>query len=580
MTRDRSVPSFATRTRHSHPPRASRLARCGSRAEAGPHATRRVASFALALSVVHGCAPDTTAVDESFERTGRTLASAGASGKPLPGVGESEPGADATSGGDAGAAGADESAEGEGDGSAAAVGADAGAGASAPGPALPQGEVSGGAADAGSAEPGEGEPGSGGTEGEPPSESGSSEGEAGEGDAGAPACVVRANPSATDDGEVNIDTTLELQNISGFGGINVPGWIPDLTPEQVDTAFGNGPGQIGMSILRVRIPYDREQFMLEVPSAARAVALGAKVIASPWTPPPELKTNDDIVGGSLALEAYGAYADHLLEFRDFMEANGVPIYAISVQNEPDISVTYESCDWTPEEMLAWVSEQGPRFGDTKLIAAESFNFNPRMTDPILQDPVASELVDIIGGHIYGRPATDYPLARSLGKELWMTEHYTDSSNPANLWPLALNVGKEIHDNMAANFSAYIWWYIRRAYGPITEDGLVSKRGYLIAQYAKFVRPGYVRVAASAPSAVDVFVTAYKGDGDRVVVVAVNMSPDPREITLDATGGCAESFSRFTTSATKNVSDDGVTLLAGGRGAVTLDGQSVTTFVSR
>jgi O-glycosyl hydrolase len=231
-------------------------------------------------------------------------------------------------------------------------------------------------------------------------------------------------------------------------------------------------------------------------------------------------------------------------------------------------------------MAAWLAQEGPRFGDTKLIAAESFNFNPLMTDPILQDPAAEPELDIVGGHLYGRRPTDYPLARSLGKELWMTEHYTDSNNPANAWPNALAVGKEIHDAMSANFSAYIWWYIRRAYGPITEDGLVSKRGFLLSQYAKFVRPGDVRVAASAPAAADVYVTAYKGDGGRVAVVAVNLSTEPRDVTLDLSNSCIDQLARFSTSATEDVSDEGTLALSDGRAAVTLAGQSVTTFVGR
>jgi O-glycosyl hydrolase len=134
--------------------------------------------------------------------------------------------------------------------------------------------------------------------------------------------------------------------------------------------------------------------------------------------------------------------------------------------------------------------------------------------------------------------------------------------------------------MAANFNAYIWWYIRRSYGPLTEDGLVSKRGYMMAQYAKFVRPGYVRVAASQPAQSGVFVTAYEHAGDPLVLVAVNQSPSEQTIQLALYNGCADSFDRFTTSATKNVSDDGPVSLTQNRGSVTLDAQSVTTFVSR
>jgi O-glycosyl hydrolase len=399
----------------------------------------------------------------------------------------------------------------------------------------------------------------------------------GHGHGGGPACVP-SRPRSAADADVRVDLDVEYQRIAGFGGINVPGWIPDLTAEQVDTAFGNGDGQIGMSILRVRVPYDSTQFELEVPAAARAVGLGATVIASPWSPPPEMKTSADPVGGELLPEFYGAYADHLLSFRDFMADNGVPLYAVSVQNEPDIQVTYESCDWTPEQLITWLQEQGPRFGRTKLIAAESFNFNRMITDPILNDPEAEAQVDIVGGHIYGNGLFDYPLARELGKEVWMTEHYTSSSISANAWPQALDVGKEISDVMSANFSAYIWWYIRRAYGPLTEDGLVSKRGEMLAQFAKFVRPGDVRIEATQPEAPDVSVTAFKDRKGQLALVAVNRGTEPVSLDVAISGGCAEELSVVTSSETKSLSADGTLPVLDGRVSVVLDAQSVTTFV--
>jgi len=395
---------------------------------------------------------------------------------------------------------------------------------------------------------------------------------------GAPVCEIIPNTGSTTDGDVNIDLGTAFQRIAGFGGMD-GGFYPELTAAQVDTAFGNGPGQIGLSIIRLRVPESQNNFGTSLAAASRAVGLGATVMATPWSPPANMKSNNSTTGGSLNVASYGAYADHLLAFRDFMESNGVPIYAISVQNEPDIQVTYQSCDWTPNELVDWVKSQGPKFGDTRLMAPESFHFNRQFSDPILNDAAAAAQVDIVAGHIYGSGLADYPLARQLGKEVWMTEHYTDSNNPANAWPLALDVGTEIHDVMSANFSAYVWWAIRRAYGLITEDGLVSKRGYLMAQYSKFIRPGYVRIGATQPSNANVAVTAYKG-GDRVVVVAVNRSAQPQSVTLDVFNSCATGFTRFTTSVNKNVANDGTVALQSSRATVTLDGQSVTTFVSQ
>jgi hypothetical protein len=227
-------------------------------------------------------------------------------------------------------------------------------------------------------------------------------------------CAPLQNPGSPTDGDVNIDLGGELQRISGFGGMNMPRWIGDLTEAQIATAFGRGQGQLGLSMMRIGISANPDDFATEVPSAQRVSALGARIIATPWSPPPALKTNGDIVGGELAEANYGAYADHLMGFVQFMRDNAVPIEAVSIQNEPDIQVEYDSCDWTPQQLIDFLIEQGPRFGDTRLMAPESFNFNRQRTDPLLNNPQSAAQFDIVAGHIYGAGLADYPLARQLG----------------------------------------------------------------------------------------------------------------------------------------------------------------------
>lgn len=401
-------------------------------------------------------------------------------------------------------------------------------------------------------------------------------------------CTPLQNNGSTTDGDVNVILDTEFQTITGFGGVTMIPFFSGstLTPGQVDIAFGRGAGQLGLSILRYPISDDPNDWGEELPAAQRAVELGAMVFATPWTPAPNLKSNGNRIGGFLLPQNYGAYATHLLAFRDFMAQNDVPIEAISVQNEPDIAVNYQSCDWTPQQISDFLVEQGARFGETRVIAAESFNFDVDMTDPILNNAQAVQQFDIVAGHLYGTPdgPFDYALARQRGKEVWMTEHYTDSGNEpdrANMWPLALDVGAEIHASMAANYNAYVWWYIRRGYGLILDNEQVSKRGWLFSQYSSFVRPGYVRVQASNPAGVQgVDVTAYKNGPGKVVVVALNQAAQSRTISLDVFGSCVRGFDRSTTSQTKNRQDDGGIALANGRVQVTLDAQSLTTFVSQ
>jgi len=379
---------------------------------------------------------------------------------------------------------------------------------------------------------------------------------------------------------VNVNANTEYQTIRGFGGMNAPGWVDDLTPAQVDTAFGNGDGQIGLSIMRMRIDPDSSNWSIQVPAAVRAKSHGAILLATPWTPPAYMKTNNSLInGGRLKSQYYGAYTDHLLSFSNYMSNNGASLYAMSIINEPDWHPEYESSEWSATDFVNFLSSQGSRFGSLKVVAPESLNFNHALSDPFLNNSTTRPHVDIIGGHLYGKPPQDYPLARSLGKELWMTEHYTESDNSANKWPLALDVGTELHASMVSNFNAYIWWYIRRSYGLITEDGNVSKRGYLLAQYSKFVRPGYTRIGATQKPFNDVYVTAYKGPDNKIVVVAVNTGTSHRDLDLAIQNASVGAFTKYTTSGSLNVGYGGQTTLSNGTGKVWVDPQSVATFVS-
>jgi glucuronoarabinoxylan endo-1,4-beta-xylanase len=111
--------------------------------------------------------------------------------------------------------------------------------------------------------------------------------------------MLSCTPKTTqdNDGDVNVDLAVTYQNIRGFGGMNMPGWIADLTTGQAERAFGMGAGQIGLSILRVRVPFDQTKFNLEVPTAKITQSHSAIVFATPWSPPANMKSNSDTVGG-------------------------------------------------------------------------------------------------------------------------------------------------------------------------------------------------------------------------------------------------------------------------------------------
>ncbi len=373
---------------------------------------------------------------------------------------------------------------------------------------------------------------------------------------------------------VNIDMGSEHQVIRGFGGMNHTSWVTDLNEDQREKAFNNAPGNIGLSILRIHIDPDPNRFDDQVLTSRYALSQGALVFATPWNAPSEL-LDPDAEYSKVAYEHYDEYVNHLNGFNTFMSNNGVDLHAISVQNEPDYG---EWTRWSSQEMVTFLKENAQNIENT-VMAPESFQFRRPYTDSILNDPDAAANVDIIAGHIYGGGLLDYSLARQKGKEVWMTEHLTGSGSPEeNDWALALDMGVEINDCMLANFNAYLWWYIRRFYSLIDDAGNITQKGYVMSQFTKFVRPGNIRVDASAEGVTGIETSAFKTDSSLVIVV-INQNAEPVELSFSINNGAVDTLTKFTTSATKNVVNDGGVNVTDGSANASVDAYSVNTFTT-
>ncbi|CAM3673607.1 Glucuronoxylanase XynC precursor [Vibrio aerogenes CECT 7868] len=379
---------------------------------------------------------------------------------------------------------------------------------------------------------------------------------------------------------VNVDLNKTYQAIDGFGGMNAPGWIADLTSSQAKTAFGTGSGELGLSIMRMRIDPDSNNWSKQVPIAQYAASKHVKLLATPWTPPAYMKDNNSLKnGGKLKSNHYHGYTQHLNKFVSYMKSKNAAIYALSIQNEPDWQPDYESCEWSGSDFVNYLKAEGKNLDNSvKIVAPESLNFNHKLSDPFLNNSQTAKYVDIVGGHLYGKEAFDYPLARQKGKKLWMTEHFT-TNDDANNWSKALSVGTELHKSMVSNYSGYIWWYIRRSYGLLTDNGKVSKRGYIMSQYSKFIRPGFERVSATEKPASGVYVTAYKNNSGKVVVVAVNTTSSQQKLDFKLNHDSVKSLVKYSTSEKLNVGYGGTYKLNSHKTTAYVDPKSVTTFVS-
>lgn len=392
-------------------------------------------------------------------------------------------------------------------------------------------------------------------------------------------------PKASAATDVVININSNNQTIRGFGGMNHVAWIGDLTAGQRDTAFGNGNNQLGFSILRIYVDENPNNWYRELDTAKRAIALGAIVFASPWNPPSsmvETFTRNGKSAKRLRYDKYAAYAQHLNDFVTYMKNNGVNLYAISVQNEPDYAEEWTW--WTPTEILNFMKYNAGSI-NCRVIAPESFQYLKNISDPILNDPQALANMDILGAHLYGTPYSNfaYPLfqQKGAGKDLWMTEvyHPNSTANSADSWPEALEVGYHMHNALVeGNFQAYVWWYIRRNYGPMKEDGTISKRGYNMAHFSKFVRPGYVRIDATKNPDTNVYVSAYKGD-NKVVIVAINRSTTSGSQNFVLNNGNVTKVERYRTSSSENMVKTADMEVANNSFWAHLPAQSITTFVA-
>jgi glucuronoarabinoxylan endo-1,4-beta-xylanase len=379
---------------------------------------------------------------------------------------------------------------------------------------------------------------------------------------------VGATASAAD---ATVDLTATKQMIRGFGASSA--WCGTVSTSVMDSLYKD----LGYSILRVRIEENVGDgwssgnygaWAPELANAKNAIARGAIVFASPWNPPASMKS-----GGKLMTSKYADYANYLKAYVKYFADNAAPLYAVSIQNEPDFAATWTA--WTATDLLNFLKDQGATLSSaTKVIMPESFQFIHAMSDPSLNDATVASYISIIGGHLYGGKIQDYPLAKNQGKELWETEHYFDDDSMKNIMALA----QELHDCMVtASMNAYVYWWITYGNGLATSSGTIFKRAYTLGQFAKYIRPGYYRVDATANPATGVSVSAYRGE-DKVVIVAVNTGSASVNQNFVVRGGTATQVSSWQTTANSNMAAGQSYPVSSGAFTAPLPAQSITTFV--
>jgi glucuronoarabinoxylan endo-1,4-beta-xylanase len=325
-----------------------------------------------------------------------------------------------------------------------------------------------------------------------------------------------------------------------------------------------------------------------------AQALGATIFASPWSPPASMKTNNSTNEGSLSTTSYSDFANYLEAYVNYATSQGVSLYAVSMQNEPDWNPCdpngtdegpngkdcYESCLWTAAQMDTWAAQNASVLS-TKLIMPESFYFNSVMSDPALDDSNAVGNIAIIGGHLYGSTPYYYTNAKNKGKDVWMTEHYLNPVSGGSTTSIAdaLALAEELHNSMTvAQYNAYVyWWATSAGTGLIDSNNNPTYFGSAMAQFARFVRPGYLRYNATSAPVAGVYLSAY-GSSSHQVIVVINSTTSPVSLPIQIADQTVTSMAPYQTTSSASVSQLSAITVSNNEFTAALPAESITTFV--
>jgi glucuronoarabinoxylan endo-1,4-beta-xylanase len=257
-----------------------------------------------------------------------------------------------------------------------------------------------------------------------------------------------------------------------------------------------------------------------------------------------------------------------------MSANGAAVSVISLQNEPDFDPTYEGCVWTADQFHTFCRDFASGI-TTPVMMPESFSYNQALSNPTLNDSASAANVDYIGGHLYGGSIQDYPLAHNLGKHTWMTEYLVNDQTIEQ----AVITGRQISDCLSVgNMSGYIWWKtIGNANGLLNADGVLQPRAYVMAQFAKFISPGWVRIAVTGNSST-LGISAFRNmDASSYTIIAVNTSNTAINHKFTLQGLTPSSITPVITSATQQLAVQAPVTLSGGSFTYSVPATSIVSF---
>ncbi len=408
---------------------------------------------------------------------------------------------------------------------------------------------------------------------------------------------VTAGAGATDAEAVTIaiDPAKTYQTVYGFGFAMTGGSAQLLHAMAADKRqavlreiFGRGPGELGVSYLRVSVgasdmndhvyTYDdvpagesdralarfslKEDEVAVIPVLKEVLRInpGTEIMASPWTAPSWMKTNGAVKGGKLKPEMYGVYAAYLVRYLKGMQAAGVPIAALTMQNEPLNPKNTPSLVMEAEEEEAFLRDAlGPALKaaglKTKVVLYDHNCDRPDYPLTILRDATAASFADGSGFHLYGGEVGAMSTVHDAfpAKNIYFTEQMVVEHEEGGVKePVARPVARVVIGAMRNWSRTVLLWNLAAdaTFGPHTDNGgcpvcqgAITIEGdkvsrnialYTVAHASEFVPPGSVRIGSSE-SEDGVANVAWRTPAGKYVLLVTNNGSLAKEIKVSGAG---------------------------------------------